>query len=68
MLYFFFYLDDKKISDFLKNLIGYLIIHECLVISNCILLYGHEIINYLFYHNRLNVPSFCNYIDIINNL
>lgn len=68
MLYFFFYMDNFKITPFLRNLIGFLLIHEALVITNSLIVYMHQVINTFLFRGEMNIPSFCAYLDIFNNL
>lgn len=67
MLYFFYYLDNFFMSQFLKNLIGFLLIHETLVLLNSFIVNINEMILKIM-SRQIIVPSLCNYLDLFNNL
>ncbi len=67
MLYFFYYLDDSQMTLFLKNLIGFLLIHEALVLTNCLIVLVYQAASKIFLRD-FYFPSFCAYLDLFNNL
>jgi hypothetical protein len=67
MMYFFYYLDNFFMTKFLQNLIGFLLIHESLVLLNSFIVNINEIISN-FMSRQVVVPSICNYLDLFNNL
>jgi hypothetical protein len=69
MLYFFYNLDGNPVSPFLAKLIGFLLIHEGLVMTNMILMHGYIFLNERFLGIRLiSFPPFFQWVDILNNL
>jgi hypothetical protein len=69
MLYFFYYLDNSHMTVFLQNLIGFLLIHEALVITNCLIVMVYQVSNQIISRGSdFNVPTFCSYLDLFNNL
>lgn len=68
ILYFFYYLDSNGVTPFLANLIGFLLIHEAMVISNYLLMNSYYYTNRILSRSQSPFPSFCVYVDILNNL
>lgn len=67
MLYFFYYLDNSQMTFFLKNLIGFLLIHEALVFTNSFLVITYQSGNQFLGRDETSFPTFCAYFDIFNN-
>jgi hypothetical protein len=69
ILYCFYYLDGNPLTEFLQKIIGLLFIHEGLVLTNFMALNGYLSANrYIFNSRATQVPRFCAYLDVFNNL
>lgn len=66
--YFFYFLDNLKMTSFVWDLFSFLLFHEGMVVSNFIIF----VTALLFAKYCLNSPNynapFCHYFDILNNL
>ena len=67
-VYFFYFMDDYKMSEFIWDLFSFLLLHEGMVVSNFIIFVTAVLCaKYCFNTPHYN-PSFCQYFDILNNL
>ncbi len=74
-LFIFYYLDNFQMTEFIRSLVNFLLIHEAFVISNYIVLNG-----YIFYQritifnsvdpniSNLQFPVICSYLNSLNNM
>jgi len=80
-LFIFYYLDNFQMTEFIKSIVNFLLIHEAFVICNYIMLNG-----YIFYqklaiinnNNNVNInnqesmvfqfPVVCSYMNSLNNM
>ena len=73
-LFIFYYLDNFQMTEFVQNIINFLLIHESLVMVNFVILKGHVIYSKLFLINEENqndnipFPIICKYLNSLNNM
>ena len=73
-LFIFYYLDNFQMTEFVQNIINFLLIHESLVMVNFVILKGYVIYSKLFLINEENqndnipFPIICKYLNSLNNM
>lgn len=78
-LFLFFYLDNFQMTDFILNIVNFLLIHEAFVISNYLILSGYILYRTLFSLTVSNAdrrgialnmpfPTVCHYLNSLNNM